>query len=775
MKSGGTWESGMKSGEAGDTSIVRVAPEASTISWTNAPRSLWMASGMCRGGVKSSFCVTMKDDGSERRPRARAARVAEPRSPAGEAASARPVASPGPAPAGDTRPAVRSRRAKSTRSASSDRSMAGSVSRSRTAIEPESAAPSIVTPQRGTSRTPPDRLHEPATGTFRSVGSPSAPRAEPSPASAGSRTACAVRSRSKPIGPADVVSASEPRTIPPSRRGRSNRRTSSSSSIGRSVASIVHTLSWSGPVVRLRISPDRGSTSMARVSSRNRPLTSQAVNSAATVNPAGPTSATSFTVSRPGHQASTVPALRRKPPLPSSATPLRRSGGQRPMRTASIRATRPWRAAPASILARMARASGSRTASAPRARAATAARAARSARRLRRVGHSRVDEGCHRGAPGALPPASPAAEKSGTDAPTRAYWYPIGVADGRGQVGCLAGNAGSDGADDARHHGPAARLRDRPAHRADQRAAPAGQLRDALPHAPQARAGGLHRPRVGNVGQQPARQVLPSHARRWAPAGAPGARVGAGHRDHGALPGAREGERMRTLRAWIVRLGDLFRARARERDIDEEIESHVAMHVEDGVRRGLSPDEARRQAILDLGGIQQTRERMRDRNGFPALEAIGQDARHGLRLMRKNPGFSLVAILTLALGIGANTAIFSVVNGVLLRPLPYGDPERIVQVWHVPPPHSFPGLTRFSVSAGNYLSWHERSRSFHSMAAYGYGMYTFNSGDRPVPVQAARIAPDFFAVLGIQPMLGRVFTAEEDAPGHGKVVILGHE
>jgi predicted permease len=151
------------------------------------------------------------------------------------------------------------------------------------------------------------------------------------------------------------------------------------------------------------------------------------------------------------------------------------------------------------------------------------------------------------------------------------------------------------------------------------------------------------------------------------------------------------------------------------------------------------------------------------------------DLRFSLRILRRNPGFSIAAILVLALGIGANTAIFSVLNAVLLRPLPYEDSSRIMQVWHVPPPKSFPGLTMFSVSPANYLDWQSQSSSFEKMAAYGFHSFTFGGKDRPEAIQGATVAPDFFALLRIHPFLGRTFTPDENRPGQGHVVLLGYK
>jgi putative ABC transport system permease protein len=140
------------------------------------------------------------------------------------------------------------------------------------------------------------------------------------------------------------------------------------------------------------------------------------------------------------------------------------------------------------------------------------------------------------------------------------------------------------------------------------------------------------------------------------------------------------------------------------------------------------------------------------------------DLRQSFRTLRRNPAFAIGAILVLALGIGANTAIFSIVNAAMLRPLPFDDPDHLVQVWHVPPAKSFPGINLFSVSPANYLDWKARSASFDSMSIYGFRGLTFGGSDHPEVIPASVVPPDFFTVLRARPLLGRTLTREDDHP-----------
>ena len=160
--------------------------------------------------------------------------------------------------------------------------------------------------------------------------------------------------------------------------------------------------------------------------------------------------------------------------------------------------------------------------------------------------------------------------------------------------------------------------------------------------------------------------------------------------------------------------------------------------------------------------------------GALLMHNLVSDLRHGIRILLRNPGFSATAILLLALGVGANTAIFSVVHAVLLRPLPYQDSSRIMQIWHVPPAKSFPGLTLFSVSPANYLDWQSQNHSFEEMAAYGGANFNVGGKERPEAIPAAAVGHGFFSILRVHPVLGRTFSPEEDRPGQGHVVVLGN-
>lgn len=225
---------------------------------------------------------------------------------------------------------------------------------------------------------------------------------------------------------------------------------------------------------------------------------------------------------------------------------------------------------------------------------------------------------------------------------------------------------------------------------------------------------------------------------------------------------------MRNLRAWFLRLGDAFRKQRRERDLSAEMESHLALHIEDNLRAGMSPEQARRQALIKLGGLEQTKESYRDRRSLPILESLLRDVRHGLRILRKSPGFTTVAILTLALGIGASTAIFSVVYGALLAPLPMPHPEQLVMVWL-----KMDG-DRNVVSPGDFFDWKQQSAVFQNLVAWDEATFSLSVSDHPEALQTRIMTPGFFDMQGIPMQMGRDFAPEEAELGKNHVMIITH-
>ncbi len=226
---------------------------------------------------------------------------------------------------------------------------------------------------------------------------------------------------------------------------------------------------------------------------------------------------------------------------------------------------------------------------------------------------------------------------------------------------------------------------------------------------------------------------------------------------------------MKQIRQWMMRLGGLFNRQRKDRELDEEIESHLQLHSEDNLRLGMSPQEARRQAMLELGGVESMKEAYRDQRGWPWLEMLWQDIRYGARQLRKNPGFTIVAVLTLVIGIAANTAIFSVVNALLLRPLPYADSDRLVML-SINSKGGDGGDTDFTT----FVDWRERSRSFERMALItSWGGVMTGQGE-PERVQGIRVSADYFSLLGVAPLLGRDFSPGEDRPDTRFVVMLSH-
>jgi predicted permease len=218
----------------------------------------------------------------------------------------------------------------------------------------------------------------------------------------------------------------------------------------------------------------------------------------------------------------------------------------------------------------------------------------------------------------------------------------------------------------------------------------------------------------------------------------------------------------------------LLRRNKLEREMSAELGEHYQRQSEKLIRSGFTKEEAMRQSRLIVGGPEQMKEEIRDARGTRLFENFVQDLRYAARALRKNPGFTTIAILTLALGIGANTAIFSVVNMVLLRPLPFDDSSRLVRLFHVPPEKSFPGAKIFPISPANFLDWQSQSNSFEAMAAYSVFRRTLTGTGRAESVIVGSMGPEFFNITRAHPEMGRAFAAEDDRPERARIAVISH-
>src|SRR5215831_19086050 len=224
---------------------------------------------------------------------------------------------------------------------------------------------------------------------------------------------------------------------------------------------------------------------------------------------------------------------------------------------------------------------------------------------------------------------------------------------------------------------------------------------------------------------------------------------------------------MKHLRSFFLRLFGFF-SRS-EQDIDSEIEANLQLHVDDKVRAGMTLEEARRDAILTLGGIAPAKEAWRERRTFPLLENLAQDTRFALRQLRKNPGFTATAMLMLATGICASVAIFAFVDAALLKPLPYENPVRLVGVYE----HAS-RCERCNLSYQDYLDWKRLNTVFTSLEIYNRNGATLPAASGPRMVPIGRVSAGFFTTLGVKPVLGRDFAAGEDAVGAPRIALLSY-
>ena len=226
---------------------------------------------------------------------------------------------------------------------------------------------------------------------------------------------------------------------------------------------------------------------------------------------------------------------------------------------------------------------------------------------------------------------------------------------------------------------------------------------------------------------------------------------------------------MDRIRTVLSRFAALFGKQKRDADLDEELRSHIDFAVEENLKRGMSMKDARTAALKEFGGMTQTKETYRVLRGLPILETLANDLRFGLRQLVKSPAFALTAILTLALGIGATTAIFSVVKAVLLAPLPYNNPGRIVAVWTA---NAAQGGQPLPSTAGDFAIWKQRSGVFEDLAPSYDNEQTLTGQGSPQFLIGYAVSASYLRILGVAPQLGRLYTDQEDSAGGPKLALL---
>lgn len=226
---------------------------------------------------------------------------------------------------------------------------------------------------------------------------------------------------------------------------------------------------------------------------------------------------------------------------------------------------------------------------------------------------------------------------------------------------------------------------------------------------------------------------------------------------------------MNDWRTWTSHLKSLFHRPRIDRELEEELRDHIERETQQNIAAGMSFNQARRQAMLDFGGVEAIKEEIRDTGRFTLLESILQDTRFAWRMLRKNLAFTTVAVITVALGIGANTAIFNVVNAVLLQRLPYQHPERIVALQEV-----FAAGPNFVISPPNFQDYRQQQRTFDGLSMWMSQSVNITGRDRPDRMIGSFVSANFFDMLGVQPARGRLFLPGEDRPEAQRVAILGH-
>ena len=227
---------------------------------------------------------------------------------------------------------------------------------------------------------------------------------------------------------------------------------------------------------------------------------------------------------------------------------------------------------------------------------------------------------------------------------------------------------------------------------------------------------------------------------------------------------------MRWLQSVLHRLRNLFRKDSVERETEQELRFHLEREIAQHVSRGMSAEEARRATMLEFGGVEQFKEECREARGVNRLESLLSDLRYGLRSLRRSPGFTIVCVLTLALGIGANTAIFSMVNALLLHPYNFRNLDSLVRVWEDRGIDE--GYDARYIAPADAEDLRSTNGVFAGLTTYNYQSFGWDVAGDVQPILGCRVSANFFDVLAVTPVTGRLFNASEERPGADQVAIL---
>jgi hypothetical protein len=231
---------------------------------------------------------------------------------------------------------------------------------------------------------------------------------------------------------------------------------------------------------------------------------------------------------------------------------------------------------------------------------------------------------------------------------------------------------------------------------------------------------------------------------------------------------------VRTQDKLRLRLRSLFSRRKVDRELEAELRFHLDELIEERFQLGVAPNDARRLALSEIGNLTQFQEECRDMRRVSHIDDLLRDLRYAGRNLRRNPGFAALAVLIMGLGIGANTAVFSVVNAVLLKPLAYRDPDRIVTLSNSSTSREAPTALAKQISIPDFQDWHKQSSSFEAMAYYSSGELAVIWGSTAEYARVTEVSREFFRVFAVEPLIGRFFTVEEMKPGAGGAAMISY-